>query len=121
MSRSNLAPLAVADLLDGREVNGPDIEATVEGVVWPNQHGDAIRDEANPQKLVLMPWARGSEITDDWRRYFDVRMSTMAAGGSRQIRIVVKGTLTRSDETLIFRVSEFLEISEEPRVVARSD
>lgn len=90
-------------------------DVVIEGVVWPNQHGDAIRDDEDPQRFVMMPWARGREIDDGWRRYFEARMSTMASGGSMQIRIVAKGSLTRSGDELNIRIGEFLKISVEPR------
>lgn len=90
-------------------------EVVIEGVVWPNQHGDAIRDEGDPQQFIMMPWARGDEIDEGWRQYFDARMAAMASGGSMQVRVVAKGSLTQSGGAPYFLVSEFLQVSTEPR------
>lgn len=108
-------PMTVAELVGTRLEDGVARDVAIEGIVWPNQHGDAVRDEDDPQQFVLMPWARGSEVDRGWRRYFDARMSTISSGGSMQIRVVAKGSLTRSGDTFYFRVSEFLKISVEPR------
>lgn len=120
--RSEAKVVSVAELLDIREKTGGEVQdVTVEGIVWPNQHGDAIRDAVNHQRFVLMPWAQGDQITDEWRHYFQVRMSTMSAGTSKQIRIVARGALIRSGDTFQFHVNDFERIAVEPRVQARSN